>query len=436
MCDFILSLAYSFTSNLTIRRALKLLAGKTSASKQLAAEEKSVTLRRKIAMWQSIQQIYMPFITQLRPPVSIGSSTRAVALGDEDYSDSEADSDNDEETRTQVVVRSTIDIRLFLPSGLHAAHRKLCSKDLLEKECRLRHAQAEDALITLRRHLRAQATIFDRKKLHTAGTGTRPNTRMQALLERYNDKIGRDAARYRAARAALVELDPSTSWRSRLQDLHDSHIRAPARGQDEPSEGRRRLSWIWQVGTSLRGSTSHETHQADVLREGSNSEEDEQDEEDGKCTKLLPVVFFSLFDIGLRVEWAKSLARAERWEEEVLLIREEMRRVLVFLDYKASQWKTKASLRREEDFEYACGFAAYCERQAYIFTSLAHDFASIWLSAIDDTELARPVTWPVKFLTVSQTSKQIQRRRLRTKAIQRVLPAQVVDEDEESRDIC
>ena len=145
---------------------------------------------------------------------------------------------------------------------------------------------------------------------------------------------------------------------------------------------------------------------------------------------------FSLFDIGLRVEWAKSLARAERWEEEVLLICEEMRRVLVFLDYKASQWKTKASLRREEDFEYACGFAAYCERQAYIFTSLAHDFASIWLSAIDDTELARPVTWPVKFLTVSQTSKQIQRRRLRTKAIQRVLPAQVVDEDEESRDIC
>ena len=40
----------------------------------------------------------------------------------------------------------------------------------------------------------------------------------------------------------------------------------------------------------------------------------------------------------LRSEWAKSRARANRCKEEVLLLREEMQRVLVFLEWKSEWW--------------------------------------------------------------------------------------------------
>jgi len=41
---------------------------------------------------------------------------------------------------------------------------------------------------------------------------------------------------------------------------------------------------------------------------------------------------------ALHIEWAKSRARAQRWHEEVLLLKEEMRRVLVYFEYKVSWW--------------------------------------------------------------------------------------------------
>ena len=40
----------------------------------------------------------------------------------------------------------------------------------------------------------------------------------------------------------------------------------------------------------------------------------------------------------MQVEWSKSKARAERWREEVILLSEEMRRVLVYFEWKARWW--------------------------------------------------------------------------------------------------
>lgn len=49
------------------------------------------------------------------------------------------------------------------------------------------------------------------------------------------------------------------------------------------------------------------------------------------CTKLNTTP-------GLWVEWAKSHTRAQWWAEELLLLVEEMRRVIVFLEWKANWW--------------------------------------------------------------------------------------------------
>ncbi len=61
-----------------------------------------------------------------------------------------------------------------------------------------------------------------------------------------------DAARYRAARGALIILVPNGSWRNRLKVLNQMDVRPPLRKQDE-SEGRRTLTWIWRVPRAAEG---------------------------------------------------------------------------------------------------------------------------------------------------------------------------------------
>jgi hypothetical protein len=65
---------------------------------------------------------------------------------------------------------------------------------------------------------------------------------------------------------------------------------------------------------------------------------------------LKQVRFFSPFllllgnklSIALRIEWCKARARAHRWQEECLLLAEEMRRVLAFFSWQAEDWRRTA----------------------------------------------------------------------------------------------
>ena len=70
--------------------------------------------------------------------------------------------------------------------------------------------------------------------------------------------------------------------------------------------------------------------------------------------------------IGMRVEWAKSLARAKRWEEELLLVQEEMRCVLLFLEKKVMWWVSKSEVCQNDDVELLAGIHAYAMKQAHI----------------------------------------------------------------------
>lgn len=141
---------------------------------------------------------------------------------------------------------------------------------------------------------------------------------------------------------------------------------------------------------------------------------------------MVSQIFYSLsaisnYNEGLRVEWAKSLARAERWEEEIILLREEMRRILVFLDYQGQWWREQGSLRTERDDVLSSGLRGYAEKQATIRRRLANEFASIWLGGVSDCKLARPVTWPAHYLDVVPLLKKAKPRLGRNKMRARVI---------------
>ena len=129
--------------------------------------------------------------------------------------------------------------------------------------------------------------------------------------------------------------------------------------------------------------------------------------------------------IGMRVEWAKSLARAKRWEEELLLVQEEMRRVLLFLEKNAMWWVSKSEACQNDDAELLAGIHAYAMKQAHILRSLASTFAVEWKMVRSDNGLPAPSDWLPVFLQIDHASKQIRRRPNRRKLRRRQQPTVV-----------
>ena len=79
----------------------------------------------------------------------------------------------------------------------------------------------------------------------------------------------------------------------------------------------------------------------------------------------------------------KSKARADRWNEEVQLVKEEMRRVLAFLEWKAVWWTKEGSRSLDVRPDIVDGIRAYAAKQAYISRALAYSFKMRWESAFE-----------------------------------------------------
>ena len=67
---------------------------------------------------------------------------------------------------------------------------------------------------------------------------------------------------------------------------------------------------------------------------------------------------------GLRVEWLKTRARAQRWNEELLLVEEEMRRALGWCYWRAQWWLQQVNKRSDVAAHIAEGIQAYAEEQS------------------------------------------------------------------------
>jgi hypothetical protein len=71
-----------------------------------------------------------------------------------------------------------------------------------------------------------------------------------------------------------------------------------------------------------------------------------------------------------------------RWNEEVSLLKEEMRRVLVFLRWKSDDWSRKGDTTTISSLA-TCpylleGLYAYARRQARVFRDIHDHFLGIW----------------------------------------------------------
>jgi hypothetical protein len=154
-----------------------------------------------------------------------------------------------------------------------------------------------------------------------------------------NNQVGRAANKYRKARSALLILDSGGEWQEQLKELQKEDIRGPGKGPDEEkkSNGRFETSWIWLTTRASKNTTPTENE----------------------------------FNESMRVEWAKQRARMMRWQEESMILQEEMRQVLAWFEWKADWWEGQALLRKDGDPDMLHGVASYAHKQAYIIRRLA-----------------------------------------------------------------
>jgi hypothetical protein len=279
-------------------------------------------------IWRPIQLAYIPHVASLLPLVQDDTSN-----GGGNYSNPES-------------------IPLYLPSSLPPEIRQRPElKEIHEAERRLREAQADDALADVRRLRRVIQGLWQFKKLNVSGTGNRHNTRMLHSYNRFDNKLQLAANRYRVAYTALMRLDPNGLWKDRLKELKPSDLRGPGRDPDNPedgkSNGRFEPSWIWLV-TRL------------PQEKGDNQTEEE-------------------FNQSMRSEWAQTHARMCRWNEERLIIQEEMRRVLAFLEWRSAWWLEVANQRQDLESSVQSGVVGYAHKQSALCLQMAARCAEYWL---------------------------------------------------------
>ncbi|KAF8065143.1 hypothetical protein FPV67DRAFT_1419520 [Lyophyllum atratum] len=284
----------------------------------------SNTLCRKIKAWISIQHLYMPALSAVR-------ARDAEAHDDDDFA---------------------ANISLYLPSSPSTTPPIPFDRRLSEMEWDLRNAQASDALAELRDGLRLRSYLYmDKDRFQR---GQRHNTRSRGIIDRTEVRITAAASKYRAARKAIGGLAASLGkfgWEDVYQELKDRDIRALSEEditkvrRPGPAEGHRELSWIWKKLGDLE-------------------------------------LYDELLQDDLRIEWCKGKARADRWQEEVLLLLEEMGRVDRFLSYKAAEWTAHAaSIVKVAFYDDAAtdeGRAAYAHEQAAMYRAMQRRCAHLW----------------------------------------------------------
>ncbi|PBK63848.1 hypothetical protein ARMSODRAFT_990134 [Armillaria solidipes] len=324
-------------------------------------------LRTKLESWEPLRAIYMPGLLQYL--TDIGDSN-GMSLEDAD--------------------RNPEEMKLWLPSEIPSEWRhEVCVEGLPAIEDRLRMAQCNDALQGIRHALRLKLRMVQFKNKNTRGQHA--TTRSRSVIDGVHQRALAFATKYRTARQVKLQLIGPGEWEEVLRVLQNKDIRAytdpecatrgPGRrgtneDSDEPcrdselppeeeinvelddrglhggtGETRRTLSWIW-LTTTIN------------LEDGT----DKNDE-------------------ILRSEWCRSRARAKRSEEEVLLLREEMRRVLCFLRWKAEWWVQRIERRDvQRDEGLREGLRVYAGRQRDLQLALRARFQELWTTPLEDMD--------------------------------------------------
>lgn len=353
------------------RRRLKVFAAEQAnipkSLKTTAVQDQRKVLKDKVQNWEAVRAVYMPGLLQIQ--TDAGFNPTAIWNSNPNPED----------------------VQLWLPSEIATNQRRAaCIEGLPEIELRLRTAQCGSSLEGLRQALRVKTRMvyFKNKNIR----GQREGTRSRSIIDRVHKRAIDFVQKYRAARHAKLNLEGPGIWEETYRELRNEDIRGFASGKPKKNPPRR---GIWEDGYGPQEPEATEIF--DEAEEESDPELDDPTERGlpprkkrkkgtGETRKQLSWIWQTLplnldaeeDDNILRAEWARSRARVRRATEEAMLLREEMRRALAFLKWKASWWDNRQDIRSDAPTEMREGLCAYASRQANLQRALAAFFKELW----------------------------------------------------------
>ncbi|KAJ7154378.1 hypothetical protein C8R43DRAFT_1126455 [Mycena crocata] len=302
-------------------------------------QDRRMALLVKLAKFRKLQRIFMPGATQIL-----------------------ADEESARESDSPAPKAETI--KIWMPHEMEEGDRATgCVRGLVNMEHKLRMSQCLNALIVLRSRLHAKRHFIAYRNANL--TGQVQASRANILIALLGERVQAMVLKYRKGYEALKRLE-GDGIDGQLRELKDADVTLDGdRGEsasdvesgkklatigtgpsarvprNAPGTTRRVMSWIW---TAQGGAVDGEEHLHD----------------------------------SVRVEWCRALARKTRWEEEVLLVREEMRRVLRYLDWQVKWWLERVVPRPDAKREVQAGIKAYALKQAAIHRRIGTYFEDKW----------------------------------------------------------
>ncbi|KAJ7659726.1 hypothetical protein DFH06DRAFT_1326743 [Mycena polygramma] len=177
----------------------------------------------------------------------------------------------------------------------------VCVPGLVQQEDQLREAQAGGALHELRSGLRTHQF----KCKHTSGQGMYMKTR--SLLDRIEARICSAADAYGALQTALFALHSPGALEGKV-----------SRAEEGGPEGDKRTANANKFGEPVKLTVLFDL-ETDVMANGTSHKD-------------------------ICVQWAKAHTRIDRWQEELILLEEEMHCILEFCSWKARWWEARVQL--------------------------------------------------------------------------------------------
>lgn len=365
-------------TNLSPRRRLKVFAneqeGIPKSLQTTALQDQRKILQERIQHWEAVRGVYMPGLLQIQ--TNLGANP--IALW--------SSNPNPEE------------VELYLPSAIPSKLRNAaCIQKLPDMELQLRTAQCCSSLQGLRQALRVKTRMvyFKNKNIR----GQKEGTRSRSIIDRVHKRAIRFVQKYRAARQAKFNLEGPGDWELIYRELRNEDVRGLTSTKPKKKAVRR---GIWDDGHA-----PPEPEEPELLADETESDPDLNDGSEagpppkkrrktgtGETRKELSWIWTTSAvtlsnvedDDIVRAEWARSRARVRRTTEEVMLLREEMRRVLEFLEWRARWWDAKADLRSNVSLEMSEGLKAYAFQQAALQRSLATSFKTLWTTPLADVD--------------------------------------------------
>ncbi|KAK7030582.1 CxC2 domain-containing protein [Favolaschia claudopus] len=274
-------------------------------------------------------------------------------------------------------------IPLMLPSALTAAERAVgCVASVEHVESLARDAQCSEALQRLRNQLHVKSRLFTYKSNHARHQGA--NTRSRTLVARNESKIRLHSEKYQAAWRALGLLSngdlSKVGWpklrREDVRMMEDPEELTKRQALRKKQDARRREK-LDRIRTE-EGVSIEEEDEEGV--QGDGEEDEEMVVNTAENMRQVSWIWRMAKSFGtdaeledaLRIEWTKARARSKRWAEEVSLLEEEYRRMLVSFEYEAKQWEQRAKdiPVGEVDAAFGEGVIAYALKQAAMYRTL------------------------------------------------------------------